>query len=180
MFEAVSAVSVQQGFSSLYSLARPGSAISAEAQVVLLAATSVVDSVERSQALFGDKATAISQLWALANECGEPGWDGDDALPLDHRAVFRAVAVIRTLPEGVPLPEFAPEPDGSISLDWISSRNRLFSLSVGIGDRLPYAWLDGTDKGHAVARFDGVSVPARILEGVRAILNGGSALVWSR
>ena len=180
MFEAVSAVSVQQGFSSLYSLARPGSAISAEAQVVLLAATSVVDSVERSQALFGDKATAISQLWALANECGEPGWDGDDALPLDHRAVFRAVAVIRTLPEGVPLPEFAPEPDGSISLDWISSRNRLFSLSVGIGDRLPYAWLDGTDKGHAVARFDGVSVPARILEGIRAILNGGSALVRSR
>jgi len=120
------------------------------------------------------------RVWALANECGEPGWDGNDALPLDHLAVFKAIALILALPEGVPLPEFAPEPDGSISLDWISSRNRLFSLSVGTGDRLSYAWLDGTDKGHAVARFDGKSVPPRILEGIRSILNGGSALLRSR
>lgn len=180
MFEAVSALRVHLGFASLYSLARPGSAVSAEAQAVQRAATSVVDFVERSQALFGDKATAISQVWALANECCEPGWDGDDALPLDHMAVFKAVAFIRALPDGVPLPEFAPEPDGSISLDWISSRNRRFSLSVGTGDRLPYAWLDGSDKGHAVARFDGESVPPRIMEGIEAIANGGSALVRSR
>ncbi len=119
-------------------------------------------------------------LWALANECGEPGWDGNDALPLNRLAVFNAVAFIRALPEEVPLPEFAPEPDGSISLDWISSRNRLFSISVGTGDRLPYAWLDGTDKGHAVARFDGKNIPPRILEGIKSILNGGSALDRSR
>lgn len=119
-------------------------------------------------------------LWSLVTECGEPGWDGNDALPLDHRAVSKAVAFIRALPEGVPLPEFAPEPDGSLSLDWISSRNRFLSLSVSTGDRLPYAWLDGTDKGHAVACFDGVSVPPRILEGIEAILNGGSNLVRSR
>ena len=180
MFESVSALGVHQGFAPLYSLARSGSAISAEAQAVQRAATIVVDSVERSQALFGDKAAAISQVWALANECGQPSWDGDDALPVDHMAVFKAVAFIRALPDGVPLPEFAPEPDGSLSLDWISSRNRLFSLSVGTGDRLPYAWLDGTDKGHAVAHFDGESVPPRILEGIRSILNGGSALVRSR
>ena len=119
------------------------------------------------------------QVWALANECGEPGWDGNDALPLDHLAVFKAVAFIRALPEEVPLPEFGPEPDGSISLDWISTRNRLFSLSVGTGDSLPYAWLDGTDKGHAVARFDGKSIPPRVLEGIKSILNGGSVLIRS-
>ena len=179
MFELLSAVGVPQGFAPLYSLARPGSAISAEAQAVQKAANNVVDSVERSQALFGDKAAAISQVWALANECGESGWDGDDALPLDHMAVFKAVAFIRALPDGVPLPEFAPDPDGSLSLDWISSRNHLFSLSVASGDRLPYAWLDGTDKGHAVARFDGESVPPRILEGITSILKVGSALVRS-
>lgn len=180
MFEPVSAIGVHQGFAPLYSLARVGSAISAEAQAVQRAASSVVNSVERSQALFGDKATAISQVSALANECGQPGWDSDDALPLDHMAVFKAVAFIRALPDGVRLPEFAPEPDGSLSLDWISSRNRLFSLSVDTGDRLPYAWLDGTDKGHAVARFDGESVPPRILDGIKAISNGGIALVRSR
>ena len=180
MFDAVSTLEPHPGFASFYSLARRGSAISAEAQTVQSDAKIVVDSVERSQALFGAKAAAISQVWALVNECAKPGWDGDDALPLDHKAAFKAVAFIRALPKGVTLPEFAPEPDGSISLDWISSRNRLFSLSVGTGDRLPYAWLDGTDKGHAVARFDGESVPPRILEGIKAISNDGSARIRSR
>lgn len=180
MFESVSALALQSGFPALYSLVRAGSAISPEAQSVRQAAGTVVNSMERSQALFGDKASAISQIWALANECAEPGWDGDGALPLNRLAAFKAIAFIRVLPSGVPLPEFAPDPDGSISLDWIQSRNRLFSLSIGTGDRLPYAWLDGTDKGHAVARFDEERVPQRILEGIRAILNGENASVRSR
>ncbi|MBI3372582.1 MAG: hypothetical protein HY017_12630 [Betaproteobacteria bacterium] len=144
------------------------------------AVTRVMDSVERSRALFGDKANAISQLCSLANECGAPDWDRNGALPLEHLAVFKAVAFVRVLPKEVPLPEFAPDPDGSISLDWIASRNRHFSLSVGTSDRLPYAWLDGTDKGHAVARFDGEIIPSRILEGIKAISSGGSALLRSR
>jgi len=181
MFESVSALAPQSGFGALYSRARARSAISSEAQSVQKAADSMVDSMERSQALFGEKASAISQIWMLANECAEAGWDGDDALPLNRLAVFKAIAFIRVLPEGVPLPEFAPEPDGSISLDWIQSRNRLFSLSVGTGNRLAYAWLDGTDKGHAVARFDEVTgVPLRVLEGINAIMNNGQASFRSR
>ena len=31
-----------------------------------------------------------------------------------------------------------------------SGREVVCSVSVGRGDRLPYAWLDGTDKGHGV------------------------------
>lgn len=139
-----------------------------------------MNSMERSQALFGDKASAISQIWALANECAEPGWDGDGALPLNRLAVFKAIAFIRVLPDGVPLPEFASDPDGSISLDWIQSRSHLFSLSIGTSNRLAYAWLDGTDKGHAVARFDEENMPPRILEGIRSIMNGGNAIVGSR
>lgn len=180
MFGSVSALALQSGFGALYSFARAGSAISPEAQSVWRAADSVVNSMERSQALFGDKASAISQIWALANECSEPGWDGDGALPVNRLAAFKAIAFIRVLPSGVPLPEVAPEPDGSISLDWIQSRNRLFSLSVGTRDRLAYAWLDGADKGHAVARFDDERVPQRVLEGIKAIVNGENAAVRSR
>ena len=124
MFEYVSAVALQPAFGAIYSLALPGSAISPEAQTVRQAARGVVNSMERSQALFGEKANAISRIWALANECSEPGWDGVGALPLHRLAIFKAVALIRVLPEGLPLPEFAPEPDGSISVDWIQSRNR--------------------------------------------------------
>jgi hypothetical protein len=167
------------GLTSLHSLAQQGSAVSNEAQSLRQAASAVVDHVERSQALFGGKAAAISQIWALANECDRPDWDGEHSFPIEHATVFRAAAFIRALPDWVPLPEFAPESDGSISLDWIQSRNHLFSLSVGASNRLPYAWLDGTDKGHAVANFDGDAVPRKILEGIMGIMNRGNASIGS-
>lgn len=167
------------GYAALSAFARPGSAVSTEAQVVQKAASAVVDSAERSHALFGAKAAAIAQIWALTNECAEAGWDGEDAMPLDQFAVISAADIIRALPQDIALPEFAPEPDGSISLDWIQSRNRLFSVSVGTTSRLAYAWLDGADKGHAVARFDGQKVPPRILQGIRDIMSRGDVAVRS-
>lgn len=123
------------------------------------AATKVVQSTEHSLALFGEKAVALSRLAVLAQECAEPGWNGAAAAPLDPIAISRAGRFIRSLPDGVPLPEFAPEPDGAVSLDWIASPTRLFSLSIGRSNRVAYAWLDGADKGHGVARFDGQNVP---------------------
>ena len=71
-----------------------------------------------------------SQIMALANECAEAGWDGNEAIPLHWAAARTAEEFIHAMPDDLPLPEFAPEPDGSISLDWVQSRNRLFSLSV--------------------------------------------------
>ncbi len=121
----------------------------------------------------------ISQIVSLANECAEPGWDGDEAVPLDWIAIHTAVEFIRALPNDVPIPEFAPEPDGSLSLDWIQSRNRLFSLSVGSTNRLAYAWLDGSDKGHGVARFDGERIPPRIIEGILGVMSHGNTALSS-
>ena len=177
MFESVSVVSL--GIGAIYSLSGAGSAISPEAQTVRSAAVEIARAVESSQALFGSKAAAISQLWQLANEFAEVDWDGNGALPLDHVAVHNAVAFIRALPDRVPMPEFAPEPDGSISLDWIRSRTSVFSLSIGTSHRLAYAWLDGTDQGHAVARFDGGNIPPRVLEGIKGIVKLGNATVRS-
>ncbi len=165
------------GYAALNAYARGGTAISSESKEARQAASAVVDHVERSQALFGQKAAAISQLKALANECAEEGWDGAGAHAVSSLAESMAEAVIRALPDGFPLPEFAPEPDGSVSMDWIQCRNRLFSLSVGTSYRLAYAWLDGADKGHAVARFDGESIPPRVLEGIKGIMNHGNALL---
>lgn len=155
---------------ALQTLVSGGSAISLEARAVREAVTEIAHSTERSMALFGEKAAALSRLAALATECAEDGWDGDDAAGIDPMAVRTAERFIRALPEGLPLPEFAPDPDGSISLDWIATRNRLFSLSIGGNGRLAYAWVDGTDKGHAVARFDGQNIPARVLEGIESIV----------
>jgi hypothetical protein len=166
------------GHLALQALAGGNSAVSRESNVVQSAATGVVESAERSIALFGEKAAALSRLAGLAAECTELGWDGEDAAAIDQGAVRLVARIVRILPDGIPLPELAPEPDGSISLDWIQSRHRLFSLSVGLGNRLAYAWLDGADRGHGVALFDGQKIPPRILEGIRDIVGPGHAGLW--
>ena len=122
-------------------------------------------------------AATISQIWALVDECVETGWDGDEGQPISEIAAKVAADFVSDLPPDVSLPEVAPEPDGSISLDWIQSRSRLFSLSIGKGSRLPYAWLDGADVGHGVAFFDGETAPPTILEGIRRITHDGNAAV---
>lgn len=163
------------GYVSLSAYAKGGSAISVEANTVRNAASAVMQSMERSQAIFGEKTAAISQLRALAIECGQENWDGDGAAAIDPKAILNVEAIVRVLPIGIPLPAFAPEPDGSVSLDWIQSRTRQFSLSVGHSQRLAYAWLDGTDSGHGVASFDGSIIPPKIVEGIFAIAKNGHA-----
>ena len=163
------------GYALLQATARGGSAVSREAQSLRYAATQVVDATERSQALFGEKADAISQIWEIHADCAAENWDESDAAPISLFSAVAAQEFIRALPEGIPVPEFAPEPDGALSLDWIESRHRMFSLSIGNSDRLAYAWLDGTDRGHGVAQFDGTKVPSRILEGIQSIMNHGDA-----
>lgn len=177
MLEPISTLSIQLGLSALYALARPGSAVSAEAKAVQQAASEAIDSVERSRALFGAKANTIYELWALANECSQEGWDGEHARPLDREAIHRAIELIRALPDYVPLPELAPEPDGAVSLDWIRSRNRVLSISVSGRDRLAFAWLDGTARGHGVEPFVEGSIPERLLDAIAATMDVRHAAV---
>lgn len=130
----------------------------------------IVDGVERSDALCGNKTAIVSALWGLAPSHSEAGWDGEDALAVVDRAVERAVEFIRALPNGCDMPEIGADPDGSIALEWISSRRRMRSVGVvGNSDRLAYAWIDGTDRGHATARFAAGMVPGRLLHAIRAI-----------
>jgi hypothetical protein len=157
------------GYAGLQLLVVSASAQSREARELRRSACEVMRGWSSSQALFGAKSLALSQLWALVEECAAPDWNGEQALPLSRLAAQQAQQFICALPDGLPLPEFAPEPDGSISLDWMPSRHRLLSLSIGESDRLPYTWIDGSDRGYAVARFDGERVPQRIVEAIRAV-----------
>jgi hypothetical protein len=165
------------GYVALQALAGGSNAISPEASAASKKATEVLEWTEQSHALFGEKAAALSQLTALGMECAELGWDGEDAAAIDPIAIRLAMRLVCILPDGVPLPEFAAEPDGSVSLDWIRSRNRIFSLSAGSSDRLAYAWLDGADRGHGVALFDGQNIPPRVLEGIKRIVGQGHAAI---
>ncbi|MDA0323185.1 MAG: hypothetical protein O2923_10785 [Verrucomicrobia bacterium] len=170
---------IAAGYTSLMTYARGGNAISDDARIAADAATEVVRRAERSHVLFGQKSSVLSALREIADECRENGWDGEDACAVDPTAVFMAGTLLHSLPDDVPLPEFAPEPDGCISMDWIESRTRLFSLSIGATHRIAYSWLDGTDKGYAVAHFDGEKTPPRILDGIRQIADRGYVAIGS-
>ena len=171
MFEPLSTT---VGLWLLGGCARTGSAISREASYVAQEASAIIAATERSEALFGRKGTLLSALMLMADECAASDWDGEDAQSIEPAVVRRASEFIRALPEGVLLPDISPAPDGSIILDWTVSRRSVFSLSIGATDRLAYAWLDGTDKGHGVARFDGIRIPSRVLDGVQAISGDGN------
>jgi len=174
MFEPVSALSLQLGIAAIYSLARPGSAVSREAEVIQLRAYRAVDSLERSRALLGQKSDSLSHLSELATECSTDNWDGEEARAIDPAALDRAIDFIRALPEGVPQPEFAIEPDGEISLDWMPSRHKVLSISIGATDRLACAWIDGANRGHFVERFVGGRVPSRILSLIAETIGRGN------
>jgi hypothetical protein len=155
------------GCSAAMGLTRPRTAVSAEAETVRLNASIVVEQVQRSVALYGPKATLISTLSALGDECREPNWDGYGAEPVNPSALKRNEDLIASLPDGLPLPECSIEPDGCVSLDWMPAPHRTLTMSVGANDRLPYAWVDGTDRGHAVAQLVDGELPPRILDEIR-------------
>lgn len=166
------------GYSAAVALARPRSAVSAEAESVRFNASVVVEQVHRSVALFGPKSLLLSRLSELAEECREPNWDGYGAEAVQVAALRRAEDLIAALPEDVPLPECSMEPDGCVSLDWLPGPNRTLTVSVGQSDRLPYAWVDGTDRGHAVARLVDGQLPHRILDEIRRF-NRHESFLWA-
>ena len=166
---------VSVGHSVLYPYVRRGSAVSEEARTVQRAASELTTSAESSQALFGEKQDILRELRTIAEDCALDDWDGCGAVAVDAGALQKTEDLVRALPEGFPLPEVAPEPDGSVSVDWIRSPYQLYTLSIGRANRLAFAWLDGTDKGHGVVGFDGISLPARVLSDIERITNNGHA-----
>lgn len=155
-------------------LASMGSGFSPAARHIYKTAAEVAESAELSVSLFGAKKSAISQLFALANECSTDGWDGGEAMALNPDAVRYAQGVIRSLPDGFPLPEVAPEPDGSVSLDWIRSRHRMFSMSVGPSNKIAYARMNGANRDHGVFSFDGESISQGLLVSIMEVMRDGT------
>lgn len=156
-------VSMTVGAASLLSFSDSG--FSSEA-AVLREALSPTQDTRVSTVI---RSEAISGLWRLFNECAEEGWDGYDAQPMLLAAARAAVDLIRTLPEGLPMPELTAENDGAISLDWAAGRMHGLSVSVNGTERLAYAWLDGARSGSGVELFVEGRWPERLLHEIRGI-----------
>lgn len=153
-------------FAGLGHYARSSTGVSPESRFLRSAADAVGRSAQSLQSLYGWKTKPLQRLWAVVEEASADG-DTDD---IDPRALATTEALLTALPQGFPMPEFAAEPDGSLSLDWIRSRHRVFSISVGTTNRLGCAWIDGARRGHAVEPFDGLRFPEFIESTVNAIM----------
>ncbi|MFP4166570.1 MAG: hypothetical protein ACLFUF_05310 [Opitutales bacterium] len=156
----------------------PASGVSEEAVQLHDYAAEISERFESSQALFGDKMRLLSELHELAEECVEDDWDGYGAEAVNAAVLARAEAFVRALPDDLPLPEISAEPDGAIAFDWMPLSTKTFSLSVSRSDRLAYAWIDGTDRGHAAVKFEGMEIPPRVLTELER-LTRHAAPFWS-
>lgn len=116
----------------------------------------------------------IQQLDNLCSEATEENWDGEGALPVQHGAREKAIAFVRALPMGTPLPECSIDPDGEISLGWHGPNDYVFSVSVGRTGRLSYAGLFGNSDGYGTEWFTGTA-PAEITVHLARLLSSAIA-----
>lgn len=170
MAEPVLAVTLMAGYTGLAQLRRRDTAMSSEARDIQKNSLLISNHEESSFALFGKKSSALTKLNEVLSECSEPNWDGYGSEAYLPDAAIRAEQLIRNLPDRALDLEFTIEPDGSISFDWEISKTRNFSLIIGESERIAYAWIDGTDRGHAVARMVSGLVPERILNELECFL----------
>lgn len=176
MSEAILKAGVLMGCAALQAASYGGNAVSDEATRVRESLIDISRNAESSRALFGSKADLLNSLELLHVECAKANWDCYGAEPVSVVALSRVRLFIRSLPDGFPLPELSVEPDGAVSLDWMPSNNRTLSVSLGESVRVPYAWVDGTDCGHAVAKIVDEAVPSRILTEIQRFSENVSTL----
>ena len=80
----------------------------------------------------------------------------DEGIYAMRDSLCRALAVMRSLPVHIPLPDVIVESDGEIGLDWDFGRRHVLSISVGEGPMLRFAALVNSEPVHGRVPFAGV------------------------
>ncbi len=135
-------------------------ACSEEAEQTQVWFRAIIDHLHRSDSIGMDRA--FSDLFDVARETRESGWDGYEALPVSLCAYRLAAAFLRSIPFGVPVPTIGAEPDGHIAIEWYRSPRRTLSVSVAPDGQLHYSALLGQATAYGTETFVG-AVPDRIL-----------------
>jgi hypothetical protein len=109
------------------------------------------------------------ELREVAQECGVPGWDGQDAGPITTATFFQAMLLLQSLPLDVTAPSIGAEPDGQLTFEWYQSPSRVLSVSISSEGLLHYAALLGPRRAYGVEPFLG-SIPQTIIDLIRQML----------
>ena len=158
------------GCAAIQPMDAPISGVSEEARIINADYKSLTYYKEGSVALFGHKAKVLSELFEEVEHCREDKWDGYGAEPVSELSLRLAEKIIRCLPEDLPSPEITIDPRGYISMDWIPSKSKMFSLIASKTGRVPYSWLDGTERGYAVTNMKEGQLSDRLVDEMRRIL----------
>jgi len=114
------------------------------------------------------RCVAFSELYDVFEQCGQPGWDGDEAVPVPADVFAVARDFLGALPTGFPSPEVVGTEDGGIGLDWFPSPASNFSIVVLPGRQLIYASVAPGRRIRGVESFD-AEVPDSILSELRRL-----------
>jgi hypothetical protein len=125
--------------------------------------------ISGSRNSFGLRAKAVESLYDLAERCKQENWDGDGAEAITDATYQKAYLFLETLPIDLPAPDFIPEPDGHIAMEWYRGRGRLIVLSIGEDGEIHYSFTLGDKRGTGCECFAG-SVSRVILNLIHKVL----------
>lgn len=111
---------------------------------------------------------AFEKLIIAIREAQTEGWDGYDALPADPNAVKYAIAFLQNLPDDLPIPEFAIDPDGDVAIEWDYGPRLLISIRIARDGTLYYAGKDGHASFHGVEPYR-EGIPEAVSRGIERV-----------
>jgi hypothetical protein len=90
----------------------------------------------------------FNELFEIAEECAEAGWDGENAKPVTKAVFDEGFRFLKSLPLGTAVPSVSAEPDGHITFEWYRSTSRILSVSIDHDGFLHYAAIIGPKKAY--------------------------------
>jgi hypothetical protein len=118
--------------------------------------------------VFGIESSLREELATVWDECREPNWDGNAALPVTRDTLRNTYQFLESLPADIPAPSIGAEPDGHLTLEWHHSARRTMSVSVSPESDLHYSALFGSSRHYGTEVFSG-EVPKIMLHLIRRI-----------
>lgn len=88
------------------------------------------------------------------------------------RRLHRAAEFIDSLPDHFPAPEIGSDESGDLHVEWLPSRNSMFSVEVA--EELIYAWNSNGQSGHGVVALYRADELVPMIE--RVLRDGGVGL----
>ncbi len=109
---------------------------------------SLCDYLRRPLSLGLQPFDVFNELYELAEECAEEGWDGENAKPVTKAVFDEGFRFLKSLPLGTTVPSVSAEPDGHIAFEWYRSTSRVLSVSIDSDGFLHYAAIIGLKKAY--------------------------------